>query len=89
MNTNTMTITDINGILTDYRLRREKVLNELEGIDHMMNFWVKKREALREEIMNTDKDLFSQMFGEDHSPTVPEVSYTYTDTPMAEEYYGG
>ena len=83
-----MTISDINSILTEYRLRREKVQQELDNIDTMMKHWVTQRETLRDEIVGTP-DLFTQMFGEEEAPTLPEVSYTYTDTPMAEEYYGG
>jgi hypothetical protein len=83
-----MNISDINQILTQYRIKRERVVNELKGIDQSMSFWVKRREQLKDEILGTP-DLFSEMFGEDATPTVPEVSYTYTDTPMAEEYYGG
>ena len=82
------TIADINQTLTQYRLQRELVQRELDSIDEMMAFWVKKREQLRDEILGTP-DLFSEMFGEDATPTVPTVGYTYTDTPMAEEYYGG
>ena len=37
----------------------------------------------------TDPDVFRDMFGPGATPTVPTVGYTYTDTPMAEEYYGG
>ena len=83
-----MNISDINQILTQYRIKRERVVNELKGIDQSMSFWVKRREQLKDEILGTP-DLFSEMFGEDATPTVPTVSYTYTDTPMAEEYYGG
>ena len=83
-----MNISDINQILTQYRIKRERVVNELKGIDQSMSFWVKRREQLKDEILGTP-DLFSEMFGEDATPTVPEVGYTYTDTPMAEEYYGG
>ena len=78
-----MNISDINQTLTEYRIRREKVQQELDNIDEMMKFWVNKRETLREEIEGRP-DIFSQMFGE--TVSVPSI---YTDTPMAEEYYGG
>ena len=83
-----MNIAQINQTLTEYRIHREKVQQELDSIDEMMTFWVKKREQLREEIVG-GPDIYTQMFGPGATPTVPEVSYTYTDTPMAEEYYGG
>ena len=83
-----MNISDINSILTEYRLRREKVQQELNNIDQMMKYWVEQRETLREEIEGTP-DLFSQMFDEEDTLTLPSVHYTFTDTPMAEEYYGG
>ena len=78
-----MNIQQINQTLTEYRIHREKVQQELDSIDEMMTFWVKKREQLREEITQTP-DIYEQMFGEKVS--VPSI---YTDTPMAEEYYGG
>ena len=84
-----MNIQQINQTLTEYRIHREKVQQELDSIDEMMTFWVKKREQLREEITGWDPDVFTQMFGEGALDNFPTVSYTYTDTPMAEEYYGG
>ena len=87
-----MNIQQINQTLTEYRIHREKVQQELDSIDEMMTFWVKKREEIRDRIEGnnpTDPDLFREMFGPGATPTVPTVSYTYTDTPMAEEYYGG
>ena len=87
-----MNIQQINQTLTEYRIHREKVQQELDSIDEMMTFWVKKREEIRDRIEGnnpTDPDVFRDMFGPGATPTVPEVSYTYTDTPMAEEYYGG
>ena len=58
-----MTISDINQIITEYRLRREKVQQELDNIDHMMKYWVAQREALRAQIEGTDTPLFDEMFG--------------------------
>ena len=87
-----MNIQQINQTLTEYRIHREKVQQELDSIDEMMTFWVKKREEIRDRIEGnnpTDPDLFREMFGPGATPTVPTVGYTYTDTPMAEEYYGG
>ena len=78
-----MNISDINQTLTEYRIRREKVQQELDNIDEMMKFWVNKRETLRDEIEGRP-DIFEQMFGE--TVSVPSI---YTDTVMAEEYYGG
>ena len=86
------TIQSINQTLTEYRIHREKVQQELDSIDEMMTFWVKKREEIRDRIEGNnpkDPDLFREMFGPGATPTVPTVGYTYTDTPMAEEYYGG
>ena len=71
--------------LTD---RRERLTAEVELIDNVINFWEQELQQLRGE-NPTDPDLFREMFGPGATPTVPEVSYTYTDTPMAEEYYGG
>ena len=85
-------IESINQILNEYKTQRELLKQELDSIDEMMTFWVKKREEIRDRIEGnnpTDPDLFREMFGPGATPTVPEVSYTYTDTPMAEEYYGG
>ena len=82
-------IESINQILNEYKTQRELLKQELDSIDEMMTFWVKKREQLREEITGWDPDVFTQMFGEGALDNFPTVSYTYTDTPMAEEYYGG
>ena len=81
-----MNIQQINQTITEYRIRREKVQQELDNIDEMMKFWVEQREYMRA-VINEAPDMFEQMFGE--KLTVPSVNYTYTDTPMAEEYYGG
>ena len=80
-----MTISDINSILTDYRIRREKVQQELDNIDMMMDHWVTQRETLK----GSKVSLFDEMFGGNPVDNIPSVHYTYTDTPMAEEYYGG
>ena len=84
-----MNISDINSILTEYRFQREKVQQQLDNIDHMMKHWVTQRELMRDGLNPTDDDLFTQMFGPSAASPFPSVGYTYTDTPMAEEYYGG
>ena len=58
-----MTISDVNQIITEYRLRREKVQQELDNIDMMMSDWVEQREILRAQIEGTDTPLFDEMFG--------------------------
>ena len=58
-----MTISDINQIITEYRLRREKVQQELDNIDMMMSYWAEQRETLRAQIEGTDTPLFDEMFG--------------------------
>ena len=59
----TLNISDINSILTKYRLRREKALDELKIIDECMKHWVEQREVLRAQIEGTDTPLFDEMFG--------------------------
>ena len=71
--------------LTD---QRERLTGEVALIDGVINFWEQQLQQLRGD-NPTDPDVFREMFGPGATPTVPEVSYTYTDTPMAEEYYGG
>ena len=58
-----MTISDINQIITEYRLRRERVMDELKIIDGCMNHWIEQRETLRAQIEGTDTPLFDEMFG--------------------------
>ena len=62
MNTD-FTISQINSTITEYRLRREKVQQELDNIDMMMSDWVEQREILRAQIEGTDTPLFDEMFG--------------------------
>ena len=74
--------------LSELHDQRQTALNEVALIDGVISFWEQELQQLRGD-NPTDPDLFREMFGPGATPTVPEVSYTYTDTPMAEEYYGG
>ena len=74
--------------LSELKDQRQVALNEVALIDGVISFWEQQLQQLRGE-NPTDPDLFREMFGPGATPTVPSVSYTYTDTPMAEEYYGG
>ena len=69
--------------------QRERLTGEVALIDGVIAFWEQQLEQMGEGNNPTDPDVFREMFGPGATPTVPEVSYTYTDTPMAEEYYGG
>ena len=74
--------------LSELKTQRQVALNEVALVDGVISFWEQQLQQLRGE-NPTDPDLFREMFGPGATPTVPEVGYTYTDTPMAEEYYGG
>ena len=81
MNTNQkMTITERNQKLDDLRTKQSKLKAELAWIEQEM--WL-----VKDTYKNQDLDLFEEMFGD--QVMVPTINYTYTDTPMAEEYYGG
>ena len=81
MNTTTkMTITERNQKLYDLRAKQTKLKAELAWIEQEM--WL-----VNDTYKNQDLDLFKEMFGD--QVMVPTINYTYTDTPMAEEYYGG
>ena len=84
MNTEEQILTRLNELQT----QRQVALNEVALVDGVIAFWEQELQQLRGE-NPTDPDVFREMFGPGATPTVPEVSYTYTDTPMAEEYYGG
>ena len=71
--------------LTD---QRERLTGEVALIDGVIDFWEQQLQQLKGE-NPSDPDLFREMFGPGATPTPPTVGYTYTDTPMAEEYYGG
>ena len=75
--------------LSELQEQRQVALNEVALIDGVIAFWEQQLEQMGEGNNPTDPDVFREMFGPGATPTVPEVSYTYTDTPMAEEYYGG
>ena len=75
-----MTITERNQKLDDLRTKQSKLKAELAWIEQEM--WL-----VKDTYKNQDIDLFEQMFGD--QVMVPTINYTYTDTPMAEEYYGG
>ena len=74
--------------LSELQTQRQVALNEVALVDGVISFWEQQLQQLRGE-NPTDPDLFREMFGPGATPTPPSVSYTYTDTPMAEEYYGG
>ena len=74
--------------LSELQTQRQVALNEVALVDGVIAFWEQQLQQLRGD-NPTDPDVFRDMFGPGATPTVPEVSYTYTDTPMAEEYYGG
>ncbi len=74
--------------LSELQDQRQTALNEVALVDGVIAFWEQQLQQLRGE-NPTDPDLFREMFGPGATPTVPTVGYTYTDTPMAEEYYGG
>ena len=75
-----MTITERNQKLDDLRTKQSKLKAELAWIEQEM--WL-----VKDNYKNQDIDIFEQMFGD--QVMVPTINYTYTDTPMAEEYYGG
>ena len=74
--------------LSELQTQRQVALNEVALVDGVIAFWEQQLQQLRGD-NPTDPDVFREMFGPGVTPRVPEVSYTYTDTPMAEEYYGG
>ena len=74
--------------LSELQEQRQTALNEVALVDGVIAFWEQQLQQLRGE-NPTDPDVFRDMFGPGATPTVPTVGYTYTDTPMAEEYYGG
>ena len=69
-NNKPMTIADINQVLTEYRIRREKVQLELDTIDKMMVYWKRQRDTLK-------PNVFQQMFGE--TVDFPEIRMKATD----------
>ena len=77
MNNTKMTLTERNQKLYELLKQLEKVKAKAEWSEQ--EIWLG-----RDKYENQDRDLFKEMFGE--SVKVPSI---YTDTPMAEEYYGG
>ena len=75
--TQKMTITERNQKLYELRKKQDKLKAELAWIEQEM--WL-----VKDQYENQNRDLFKEMFGE--SVKVPSI---YTDTPMAEEMYGG
>jgi DNA helicase IV len=72
-NTQTMTITERNQKLYDLHVKMDKLNAQLAWVKQ--EIWIVKDQYDRQNL-----NLFEEMFGTD---------VTYTDTPMAEEVYGG
>ena len=77
MNNTKMTITERNQKLYELRKSLDKARAKVAWIEQ--EIWLVKDRYDRQ-----DLDLFKEMFGD--SVKVPSI---YTDTPMAEEVYGG
>ena len=77
MNNTKMTLTERNQKLYELRKQLDKVRAQAAWIEQ--EIWL-----VNDKYENQDRDLVKEMFGE--SVKVPSI---YTDTPMAEEVYGG
>ena len=77
MNNTKMTLAERNQKLYELRKQLDKVKAQAAWIEQ--EIWL-----VNDKYENQDRDLFKEMFGD--SVKVPSI---YTDTPMAEEYYGG
>ena len=77
MNNTKMTLTERNQKLYELRKSLDKARAKVAWIEQ--EIWLVKDQYDRQ-----DLDLFKEMFGD--SVKVPSI---YTDTPMAEEVYGG
>ena len=77
MNNTKMTLTERNEKLYELRKKLDQKRNELAWIETEIM-------AVKAQYDRENTDLFEQMFGD--SVKVPSI---YTDTPMAEEVYGG
>ena len=77
MNETKMTITERNQKLYELRKQLDKAKAQVAWIEQ--EIWLVNDQYDRQNL-----DLFKEMFGD--SVKVPSI---YTDTPMAEEYYGG
>ena len=78
MNTTQMTLTEKNQMQYDLR---QKMYQAQQTVEFCKQQIARLNEQYQQQF---EPDLFQQMFGEDVK--VPSI---YTDTPMAEEYYGG
>ena len=70
--------------LSELQDQRQTALNEVALIDGVISFWEQQLDELKSEVSPLDN-----IMGGNPVDNIPSVSYTYTDTPMAEEYYGG
>ena len=70
--------------LSELQDQRQVALNEVALIDGVISFWEQQLDTLKGEDSALDN-----IMGGNPLDNFPSVSYTYTDTPMAEEYYGG
>ena len=77
MNNTKMTLTERNQKLCELRSKMNKLKAEMAWVEQ--EIWLVKDQYEKQEL-----DLFKEMFGD--SVKVPSI---YTDTPMAEEVYGG
>ena len=77
MNETKMTLTERNQKLYELRKKLDEVRAQAAWIEQ--EIWLVNDQYDRQNL-----DLFKEMFGD--SVKVPSI---YTDTPMAEEYYGG
>ena len=77
MNETKMTLTERNQKLYELRKKLDEVRAKAAWIEQ--EIWLVNDQYDRQNL-----DLFKEMFGD--SVKVPSI---YTDTPMAEEYYGG
>ena len=77
MNDTKMTLTERNQKLYELRKSLDKARAQVAWIEQ--EIWL-----VRDKYENQDRDLFKEMFGD--SVKVPSI---YTDTPRAEEVYGG
>ena len=71
-------------IISELQEQREEALNEVANINEVITLWEQQLDELKSE----DSPLDNIMGGNPVN-NIPSVSYTYTDTPMDEEYYGG
>ena len=70
--------------LSELQDQRQTALNEVALVDGVISFWEQRLDELKSEVSPLDN-----IMGGNPVDNIPSVSYTYTDTPMAEEYYGG